>query len=207
MIRFLLALGISSTLAGPVLAQSVEERLIAGLTAQGYTVLEDGRTFLGRLRIVAENGTLHREIVANPSTGEILRDYVVALADLGRPAAPDRNSHGSNVAAVPTPAATAGSGATQPTISNADPVATGANPVAASNADPAGDAASAASLASAGPASGHGAARTPGNANPTGAAAGLDVTAAAGTVMQQGQGTTPMLILADPVVPQPRSAP
>lgn len=63
-------------------AQTVEERLLAGLQTQGYTVLEKGYTFLGRLRIVAENGEIHREIVVNPGTGEILRDYAVYLSDL-----------------------------------------------------------------------------------------------------------------------------
>ena len=63
-------------------ALTVEERLLANLQGQGYTVLEKGYTFLGRLRIVAENGEIHREIVVNPGTGEILRDYAVYLTDL-----------------------------------------------------------------------------------------------------------------------------
>ena len=107
MIRFLPALGIVSALTGPSFAQTVEERLIAGLTGEGYTILEHGRTFLGRLRIVAENGTLHREIVVNPSTGEVLRDYAVALADLGGPNLPDGGSHATFSAAAPPTAAIA----------------------------------------------------------------------------------------------------
>ena len=70
------------TLSGPALARSVEDRLIAGLKTQGYVVLENGFTWLGRLRIVAQNAKYHREIVVNPETGEILRDYVVLLSDI-----------------------------------------------------------------------------------------------------------------------------
>ena len=63
-------------------ALTVEERLLAGLQAQGYTVIEKGYTFLGRLRIVAESSEIHREIVVNPGTGEILRDYAIYLIDM-----------------------------------------------------------------------------------------------------------------------------
>lgn len=62
--------------------QTVEERLLSDLQSQGYAILEKGYTFLGRLRIVAENGEIHREIVVNPGTGEILRDYAVYISDL-----------------------------------------------------------------------------------------------------------------------------
>lgn len=67
--------------AMPAAAATVEERLIAGLKAQGYVILENGYTWLGRLRIVAETADYHREIVVNPETGEILRDYVVLMAE------------------------------------------------------------------------------------------------------------------------------
>jgi len=39
------------------------------------------RTLLGRLRIVASDGTRRREIIINPNTGEVLRDYWVELSD------------------------------------------------------------------------------------------------------------------------------
>ncbi len=75
-------------LSGPAFARTVEDRLISGLKAQGYVVLEDGFTWLGRLRVVAENAKYHREIVVNPETGEVLRDYVVLLSDI--PTKPSR---------------------------------------------------------------------------------------------------------------------
>lgn len=66
-------------LAMPALARTVEQQVLEKLASQGYVILEQGYTFLGRLRIVAENGMFHREIVVNPGTGEILRDYAVTL--------------------------------------------------------------------------------------------------------------------------------
>lgn len=51
------------------------EEILTALRARGYRILEDERTWLGRQRIVAgKNGAL-REVVFNPGTGEILRDY------------------------------------------------------------------------------------------------------------------------------------
>ena len=61
----------------------IEQRLVASLTAQGYAIVEEGYTWLGRLRIVADNGVLRREIVINPGTGEVLRDYAEAIQVAG----------------------------------------------------------------------------------------------------------------------------
>ena len=77
------------TLSGPVLADtavvdSVQDQLTAALTAQGYEIVLVGHTWLGRLRIVAESDDLRREIVVNPHTGEVLRDYSVLLVDTDR---------------------------------------------------------------------------------------------------------------------------
>lgn len=59
----------------PVQAASVDEALVAQLYAQGYHSVQVSRTFLGRVKINAVLGDLRREIVVNPHTGEILRDY------------------------------------------------------------------------------------------------------------------------------------
>lgn len=59
----------------PAFAQSFEESLVAQLREQGYASIVVSRTWLGRLRIDATMGEARREIVINPSTGEILRDY------------------------------------------------------------------------------------------------------------------------------------
>lgn len=66
----------------PAGAATIEERIAAELQAQGYEILEANRTWLGRWRIVAEKDEIRREIVFNPGTGEILRDYSVLLTVL-----------------------------------------------------------------------------------------------------------------------------
>ncbi len=105
----LLAVVILTGLCAPAAARTVEERLIAGLKDQGYAIVEDGYTFLGRLRIVAENDTYHREIVVNPGTGEVLRDYTVLLSDLLPPKSQPSEPHASApalAALVPPPTGT-----------------------------------------------------------------------------------------------------
>jgi hypothetical protein len=77
--RLVLALALWIGLVGAGWARTIEEQLLSTLRAQGYEILEQGYTFLGRLRVVAQNGDMRREIVVNPGTGEILRDYAVML--------------------------------------------------------------------------------------------------------------------------------
>jgi len=60
-------------------ALSVQDQIVEQLTAQGFYELDISRTLLGRTRIVAISADYRREIVFNPATGEILRDYVAAL--------------------------------------------------------------------------------------------------------------------------------
>ena len=62
------------------LAQSVQDQIIGQLTEQGFGEFEISRTFLGRVRVVTQNDQLERELVFNPNTGEILRDYWAPLA-------------------------------------------------------------------------------------------------------------------------------
>jgi hypothetical protein len=65
----------------PVFAQSTPaDDIIAALRSHGYRIVVQERTWLGRERVVAENANKRREVVFNPGTGEIMRDYVVALA-------------------------------------------------------------------------------------------------------------------------------
>jgi hypothetical protein len=84
---------VTATLAAPVVAQDIQDDVEAALIAQGYEIVNVGRTWLGRLRLVAENDEIRREIVINPTTGEVLRDYSVALANLGRPIFPDGDNN------------------------------------------------------------------------------------------------------------------
>ncbi len=68
----------ATMVATPALAQAGDNRLssqvVSQLRDQGYDEIEASRTWLGRLRFTAERGDMHREIVINPKTGEILRD-------------------------------------------------------------------------------------------------------------------------------------
>ena len=61
--------------ASPAFADGLESDLVAQLRRQGFSQVEVSRTLLGRIRLVAQSDTRWREIIVNPSTGEILRDY------------------------------------------------------------------------------------------------------------------------------------
>ena len=60
-------------------AESVRDRIIGILKNDGYSEIRIKRTLLGRVRFVATKRDSKREIVANPVTGLILRDYVWLL--------------------------------------------------------------------------------------------------------------------------------
>ena len=127
--KLLLAVALLAGMAQVGLARTVEQQLVSSLQKQGYVVLEQGYTFLGRLRIVAENAEYRREIVVNPGTGEILRDYAVSLQRLSSefarvtPAAPGSGAgngrHATGVAvATTTDSGSAGGSADTPTAAD-----------------------------------------------------------------------------------------
>lgn len=58
-------------------AQSYTDVVVA-LQVRGYEILELRQTFLGRIRIVAQNDVHVREIVVSRTTGEIKRDIVLS---------------------------------------------------------------------------------------------------------------------------------
>ena len=62
-------------------AQSAQDAIVAQLTEQGFRNISVSRTLLGRVRILAVSSDLRREIVFNPATGEIIRDYWEDLDD------------------------------------------------------------------------------------------------------------------------------
>lgn len=62
-------------LASPVLADGRVNAITQQLAAQGYDQIKVSKTFLGRVRVEAQRKGLEREIIFNPRTGEILRDY------------------------------------------------------------------------------------------------------------------------------------
>ena len=61
--------------AFPALAMTGVESLAQQLSEQGFTEVRMSKTFLGRVRIRAKGPGIEREIIYNPVTGEILRDF------------------------------------------------------------------------------------------------------------------------------------
>ena len=59
----------------PALATERVDQIVQSLRREGYTRIEIGRTWLGRTRIIATGGPGRREIVVQPATGEVLRDF------------------------------------------------------------------------------------------------------------------------------------
>ena len=56
--------------------QTVQD-LVEELKVSGFTYIEIHRTFLGRARIIAYSATEMREVIMNPTTGEVLRDLAL----------------------------------------------------------------------------------------------------------------------------------
>lgn len=73
---------------------SVRDRVIAELRDDGYTEVRISRTLLGRLRFVARRRDAVREIVVNPNTGVILRDYIRFLSETGTSSSSGSGSSG-----------------------------------------------------------------------------------------------------------------
>jgi len=69
------AASLALMLATPAFANPHADKVIGRLQSEGYGVIEQERTWLGRIRISAEKGNEEREIILNRTTGEILRDY------------------------------------------------------------------------------------------------------------------------------------
>jgi hypothetical protein len=68
-------------LALPAGAQTAADRIVAQLRAQGFENIVVNSTLLGRVQILAWEDDTRREIVINPATGAILRDYWTEIDD------------------------------------------------------------------------------------------------------------------------------
>ncbi|QIZ82609.1 hypothetical protein HFZ77_15160 [Thalassovita gelatinovora] len=78
----------------------MRDSIVSQLKQQGYEQIAVSRTWLGRTRILAERGSERREIIINPRTGEILRDFwrsdaATGAALLAHPEAGARSGGGS----------------------------------------------------------------------------------------------------------------
>lgn len=82
--KLVLGLAFLAAMTVPSWAQTPEEMIIASLEEQGYHVVMRDRTWLGRIWLLVENGEVRREIVFNPGTGEVMRDYAVMIATTER---------------------------------------------------------------------------------------------------------------------------
>ncbi len=72
-------------------AQSPADLVVEQLREHGYTEFEVSRTLLGRVHIIARTpGGTERELVFNPATGEVLRDYLEAADGTPAPRILDR---------------------------------------------------------------------------------------------------------------------
>ena len=80
---FLAALVGGMAAAGMAEARDRSDDIVRELKRKGYRVTEVGRTFLGRVRILATKDGGRREIIVNPVTGEILRDLWIARGEGG----------------------------------------------------------------------------------------------------------------------------
>ena len=87
--HFLMTAVAAVAAAHPAFAQDIVSAIRAQLRAQGYTSISVTRTLLGRRRIFAKSDEYQREIIVNPRTGEILRDYWTLLP--GVVATPDND--------------------------------------------------------------------------------------------------------------------
>lgn len=101
---FLLAL-VAPALADVGGGLAPAEEILSTLRDRGYRILEDERTWLGRQRIIAEKNGARRELVFNPGTGEILRDYSFRVETGESPRGTTGTATGSGNTGVATAAA------------------------------------------------------------------------------------------------------
>jgi len=80
---FLAALIGSAMTATAAAARDRSDDILRELKRNGYRIEDVGRTFLGRVRILATRNGGRREIIVNPVTGEILRDLWIAAGERG----------------------------------------------------------------------------------------------------------------------------
>lgn len=105
MIKVITFLGILALTPLAASAQSFQDHILTQLADQGFHDFEVSKTLLGRIRVISQSETLHRELVFNPVTGEILRDYWEVLPNSGAQSPrviltnPSNNDHDDNTSA------------------------------------------------------------------------------------------------------------
>ena len=71
--------------AGQAVADPVDD-ITEEIRSQGFKIVRVQRTWLGRVRIIGQNASFRREVVIDPTTGEIRRDLLSPRP--GRPIRP-----------------------------------------------------------------------------------------------------------------------
>ncbi len=72
---FILASAGFIALGQGAVAAPAEDQVARAISGQGFRITSRKRTFLGRVRFTAVRGNVEREVVVDPSSGEVLRDY------------------------------------------------------------------------------------------------------------------------------------
>ncbi len=80
--RLILLTGLIWCMAMQAFADPLTESVVRQLQERGYQEVIVTRTWLGRNRIVATSPGRLREIILNPTTGEILRDFQISGSNL-----------------------------------------------------------------------------------------------------------------------------
>lgn len=75
-------------------ADTPEDQVARNLAGAGFRITSRRRTLLGRVRFLAVRGGTEREVVLDPSSGEILRDYSRISAGGQGPEAPGLGTDG-----------------------------------------------------------------------------------------------------------------
>lgn len=96
--------------ATPLRAAGPVDALLETLRGEGFEPLDVSTTLLGRTRILASDRHYEREIVVNPHTGEILRDYRVPIASAGGSGTSGSGSSGSGSGSSGSGSSGSGSG-------------------------------------------------------------------------------------------------
>lgn len=82
-------------------ARAVAQRVAAEMVEAGYTDVEVGWTWLGRLRVTGRIDGRDREIILHPTSGEVLRDFLAPPEVAAAPwESDDDDSHHTSPRAV-----------------------------------------------------------------------------------------------------------
>jgi hypothetical protein len=83
---------VSVGLVGSAAVADPVDDILEEIRSQGFRIVRVQRTWLGRVQIVGQNASFRREVVIDPTTGEIRRDLLIPRERPGEPSAPPAES-------------------------------------------------------------------------------------------------------------------